>query len=86
MADASYELPVDFTVTKASASEVKETEKLLKKMKERKPQKIKKCRYFPADCGYDSTDLIEWPVAAYQGLIHLFSPLFLVAHALSHGE
>ncbi len=60
IADASYELPVDFTVAKESASEVKETEKLLKKMKEKKPQKIKKCRYFPVNRGYDSTELIEW--------------------------
>lgn len=60
IADAVYELPVDFTVTKASASEVKEAEKLLEKMKEKEPYKIEKCRYFLADRGYDSTDLIEW--------------------------
>lgn len=60
IADAVYELPVDFTVTKASASEVKETEKLLEEMKENGQEKIKKCRYFLADRGYDSTELIEW--------------------------
>lgn len=60
IADAAYELPVDFAVTKASASEVKEAEKLLEKMKEERPEKVKKCRYFLADRGYDSTELIEW--------------------------
>ncbi len=60
IADAVYELPVDFTVTKASVSEVKETERLLEKMKEKEPQKIETCRYFLADRGYDSTELIEW--------------------------
>lgn len=60
IADAVYELPVDFTVTKASVSEVKETEKLLEKMDKEKPREIKTCKYFLADRGYDSTELIEW--------------------------
>ena len=58
--DATYELPVDFEVTKASNSEVKETEKLLDNIKEKYPEKLKKCRYFLADKGYDSMGLIEW--------------------------
>lgn len=29
-------------------------------MKEKESQKIKKCRYFLVDRGYDSTELIEW--------------------------
>ena len=60
ISDATYELPVDFEVTKASNSEVKETEKVLRKMKEKNPQKIEKCDYFLADRGYDSTELIQW--------------------------
>lgn len=56
ISDATYELPVDFEVTKASNSEVKETEKL----KEKYSQKTEKCEYFLADRGYDSTDLIQW--------------------------
>lgn len=60
IADAAYELPVDFTVTKASVSEVKETEGLLGKMKGKYPQKTERCSYFLADGGYDSTELIEW--------------------------
>lgn len=60
IADAKYELPVDFTVTKASASEVKEAGKLLEEIKRSHPEKLKVCKYFLADRGYDSTDLIEW--------------------------
>lgn len=60
ISDATYELPVDFEVTKASNSEIKETEKMLGNIKDRQPVKIKRCRYFLADRGYDSTDLIEW--------------------------
>lgn len=60
IADAQYELPVNFEVTKASNSEVKETEKLLKKIKEEQSDKLEICQYFLADRGYDSTDLIEW--------------------------
>lgn len=60
ISDATYELPVDFEVTKASGSEIKETEKMLENIKDRHPQKIERCRYFLADRGYDSTDLIEW--------------------------
>lgn len=60
ISDATYELPVDFEVTKASNSEVKETEKMLKNMKEKYSGKTDRCEYFLADRGYDSTDLIQW--------------------------
>lgn len=40
---------MDFKVTHASNSEVKEAEKLLEGMKEKYPEKIQKCRYFLAD-------------------------------------
>lgn len=60
ISDATYELPVDFEVTKASNSEIKETEKMLENIKDRHPQKRERCRYFLADRGYDSTDLIGW--------------------------
>jgi len=39
LSDATYELLVDFEVTKASNSEVKETEKLLDNIKEKYPEK-----------------------------------------------
>ncbi len=55
ISDATYELPVDFEVTKASNSELKETEKLLEGIKENRPKKLERCRYFLADRGYDKS-------------------------------
>lgn len=58
--DATYELPVDYEVTKASNSEIKETEKILDNIKQKYPEKLNRCKYFLADRGYDSTKLIQW--------------------------
>ena len=59
MADANYELPVAFTVTKASNSEKTETKKQLEEMKENHPERLEACKHFMADKGYDSTPLIN---------------------------
>ncbi len=59
IADANYELPVDFDVTKASNSEKTETKKQLKRMKQEHPERLGVCKHFMADKGYDSYDLIE---------------------------
>jgi hypothetical protein len=59
IADAKYELPVEYEITKASNSEVKEAEKMIKRIKKEKPYKINTCKVFLADRGYDSTKLIE---------------------------
>lgn len=58
--DATYELPVAFAVTKASNSETKESQKLLKEMKKTEPEQLGKCQYFLADKGYDGAPLTEW--------------------------
>lgn len=47
-------------MTKASNSEVKETEKHLKNIKKEHLRKLERCDYFLADRGYDSTELIQW--------------------------
>lgn len=59
IADAVYEMPVAFEVTKASNSEQSEAEKLLKTIKKEIPEKLDICSYFMGDKGYDSTKLIE---------------------------
>ena len=59
IADAKYEIPVDFTVTKASISEKVELNKMLKKDTSLTKLMLSKCKYFLADKGYDSTNLIE---------------------------
>lgn len=59
IADALYELPVTFEVTKASNSEKTETKKLLEGMEKNTPEYLDICQYFMGDRGYDSCPLIE---------------------------
>lgn len=60
IADATYEMPVSFEVTKASDSEQVETREMLKEMKKETPEWVEKCNYFMGDKGYDGTELITW--------------------------
>lgn len=57
IADATYELPVAFSVTKASSSEQAETQKLLDRIEKEWKQWLKTCRYFLGDKGYDSAKI-----------------------------
>lgn len=57
--DAIYELPVSFSVTKASVSDVQEGHKLIERLAERQPEIIERCEVLTADKGYDDTRLIE---------------------------
>ncbi|MBS3943422.1 MAG: transposase, partial [Dethiobacter sp.] len=56
--DAVYELPVNFSVTKASASDLKEGHKLVDRMAKQQPKIIGRCEFFIGDKGYDDTKLI----------------------------
>ncbi len=60
IADATYEMPVAFSVTKASNSEQKETEKLLEKIEKKRKEWLERGRYFLRDKGYDSGKIIAW--------------------------
>jgi hypothetical protein len=55
--DANYELPVAFSVSKASASEVPEGKKLIKGLKDKHPGIIERCDYLAADKGLDDSEL-----------------------------
>ena len=60
IADANYELPVAFTVTKARRINPSgETKKQLEKMKQEHPERLEKCKHFIGDKGYDSSKLIK---------------------------
>ena len=59
IADATYEMPVAFTVTKASNSEKTETQKLLEKIEQAHSEWLESCRYFLGDKGYDSSKIIK---------------------------
>lgn len=56
--DATYELPVAYSVTKASASDVIEGHALLERMQEKQPEILKAAETLAADRGYDDTKLI----------------------------
>ena len=56
--DTNYELPVAFSVTKASAAEAPEAHRLLRQMEQNEPTLLERCKYFTADRGYDDSKLI----------------------------
>jgi hypothetical protein len=56
--DATYELPVMFKLTKASASDITEGHELLKQMEKRQPKMLKMAKTLVADRGYDDTKFI----------------------------
>ena len=57
--DAKYELPVDFMVTRASASEVKIAHRLVDRMVAERPEALARCEHFLADKGYDDIKLLD---------------------------
>lgn len=59
IADATYEIPVAFSVTKASNSEQTETKELLGKIEETHNEWLEGCKYFLGDKGYDSGKIIK---------------------------
>jgi hypothetical protein len=57
--DATYELPVAYTVTPASGAEVPQAKVLVKRLKERHPALMHTCAVATADKGYDDGELIS---------------------------
>ncbi|CAB3390540.1 transposase [Kyrpidia spormannii] len=57
--DAKHELPVAYTVTKGSRSDVKEGHVLLDEMEKRHPEMLKKAEVLTADRGYDDSKLLS---------------------------
>jgi hypothetical protein len=57
--DATYELPVAYKVTKASASDIKEGHAILEQMEERQPEILRIAETLAGDKGYDDTKLIK---------------------------
>jgi len=57
--DAAYELPVSFSVTKASEAEAPMAHELFKKIKEGHPEILDRCEYGLGDRGYDDGKLVE---------------------------
>jgi len=59
LVDATYELPVDYVITDAAASDITVGKKLVKNLKRNRPEVLDKCQHLMADRGYDDTPLIE---------------------------
>lgn len=57
--DAEYELPVCYSVTPASVSEVKEAHRLVDQLPARAPEALANCEHLLADRGYDDGKLIK---------------------------
>ena len=55
--DANYELPVAFSITKASANEMPEGKKLIRQLKDKHPGIVGRCEHLAADKGLDDTEL-----------------------------
>ncbi len=56
--DAAYELPVLFSVSKASVPDINEGRKLIEELEHRQPDIIEACQKLTADKGYDDTKFI----------------------------
>lgn len=59
IADATYEMPVSFRVTKASVSEKTEAKGMVDALADSHPDYLKVCREFMADKGYDSGSFLS---------------------------
>jgi len=57
--DSIYELPVAYSVTKASTSDVKEGNELLDQLETKQPDLLEKAKVLTGDKGYDDTKLIK---------------------------
>lgn len=57
IADTEYDLPVAFSLTKASVSEVKELDRMTDALLGKSPELAKRCGYLSADRGLDSGPL-----------------------------
>lgn len=56
--DAGYELPVDFSVSKASDSEVRVAHRLVDRMAVERPELLVRCEHFLGDKAYDDGKLL----------------------------
>jgi hypothetical protein len=57
IADTEYELPVDFSVLPASENEMPVAHRLIDRMGEQFPERLRRCEYFSGDRGYDDGKL-----------------------------
>jgi transposase len=59
LADTTYELPVSFSVTRASTAELPEARRLMAQVRHTHPRILQQCDVLAADRGYDAKEFIE---------------------------
>lgn len=57
--DADYELPIDYKLTRASASDITEGKAMVKDLASNRPEILENAEFFLGDKGYDDTELIK---------------------------
>lgn len=57
--DADYDMPVDFKVTKASASDITEGKAMVQDLASNRPWVLEYAEFFLGDKGYDDTELLK---------------------------
>lgn len=57
--DANYELPIAYSVTKASKPDINEAHEMIEELSQKRPEILESCETIEADRGYDDTKLIE---------------------------
>lgn len=91
LVDSQYELPVDFSVTRANASEVLEAHKVLDGLEERHPGIVQRCQEFTADRSSDdgeATKLVtgfENVVYDYRGTVICVCPQSGTQRQMAYG-
>ena len=56
--DANYELPVAYSITKASEPDINEAHRMIEKLDKERPEILESCDTLEADRGYDDTKLL----------------------------
>lgn len=57
--DADYELPIAYSITKASKPDINEAHEMIDELSQERPKILETCETIEADRGYDDTKLIE---------------------------
>ncbi len=81
LVDATYELPVAWTLTKASTSDITEAPELLTQLKTRHPLVLQAARLLTADRGYDGAAFLT---ACWDD--HHIKPIIDIRHRWKDGE
>jgi hypothetical protein len=79
--DSVYELPIAYSVTKASTSDVKEAHRLIEQMGERQPELLEKAKVLTGDKAYDDTQLNKKLFDEHQ-----IKPVVDIRHMWKDGE